>query len=190
MSSRRTHNHPTQDGIPPQQRSEAEVILPPKTGLKPCISLISIPSNPIPSTQEEFGRDKDLETLLKLLQPKNFLGEGDNVSNILEEWSIEMEDYFAIVRYNLVAQGIMGKAKLTSSAKLWWKLNCQSQGVAEVTQHWNELKTRLKEQYYPLNFEILKMNEFLACSQKGCTMDLYYEEFVKLPRYAPLMTKE
>ena len=34
------------------------------------------------------------------------------------------------------------------------------------------------------------MNEFLAWSQKGCTMDLYYEEFVKLSCYAPLMTEE
>ena len=34
------------------------------------------------------------------------------------------------------------------------------------------------------------MNEFLACSQKGRTINLYYEEFVKLSRYAPLMTKE
>ena len=84
----------------------------------------------------------------------------------------------------------MGKDKLISSAKLWWKLRCQSWGVAEVTQNWNELKTRLKEQYYPLNFETLKMNEFLTCNQKGRTMDPYYEEFVKLSHYAPLMTKE
>ena len=33
------------------------------------------------------------------------------------------------------------------------------------------------------------MNEFLASSQKGCTMDLYYKEFVKFSHYAPL-TKE
>ena len=101
-----------------------------------------------------------------------------------------MEDYFALAKYNPVAQGIMGKAKLTRLAKLWWKLTCQSQGVVEVTQHWNELKSRLKEQYYPLNFETLKMNEFLACNQKGRTMDLYYKEFAKLSCYALLMAKE
>ena len=84
----------------------------------------------------------------------------------------------------------MGRAKITRPAKLWWKLNCQSRGVAKVTQHWNELKTRLKERYYPLNFETLKMNEFLACSEKSCTMPPYYEEFVKLSHYTPLMTEE
>ena len=79
-------------------------------------------------------RDKDLKNLLKSLQPKNFSGKGDNVSSILEEWIIKMEDYFALAKYNVVAQGIMGKAKLFNSAKLWWKLNCQSQGVDEATQ--------------------------------------------------------
>ena len=34
------------------------------------------------------------------------------------------------------------------------------------------------------------MNEFLSCNQKGRTIELYYEEFVKLSRYAPLMTEE
>ena len=100
-----------------------------------------------------------------------------------------MEDYFALANYNAMAQGIMGKAKLSGSAKLWWKLNCQSRGVDEATQHWQELKATLKERYYPLNYETLKMNEFLSCNQKGRTIELYYEEFVKLSRYAPLMTK-
>ena len=115
---RRTCNHPTQDDIPPQKRSKDEVIPPPKIGPKPRISLISIPANPVPPTQEDFVRDKALKTLLKSLQPKNLLGKGDNISNILEEWIIEMEDYFALAKYNPVAQGIMGKAKLTRSAKL------------------------------------------------------------------------
>ena len=95
-----TRNHPTQDGIPPQERSKPEVILPPKIGPEPCISLVSIPANPIPPTQEDFGMDKDQKTLLKSLQPKKFLGKGDNFPNILEEWIIKMEDYFALAKYN------------------------------------------------------------------------------------------
>ena len=34
------------------------------------------------------------------------------------------------------------------------------------------------------------MNEFLSCNQNGRTIELYYEEFVKLSRYAFLMTEE
>ena len=103
-----------------------EVVPPPKFCPKPCIGLVSIPTNPIPLTQEDFRREKDLKTLLKLLQPKNFSSEGDNVSNTLEEWIIEIEDYFALAKYYQVAQAIMEKTKLTGSAKLWWKLDYQS----------------------------------------------------------------
>ena len=84
----------------------------------------------------------------------------------------------------------MGRAKLIGPAKLWWKLNCQSKGVSKTSLYWSELKLRLKERYYPLNFETLKMNEFLACSWRGRAMDLYYEEFVRLSCYAPLIIEE
>ena len=77
---------------------------------------------------EDFGRDKDLKNLLKNLQPKAFTGEGNNIPKILEEWIMSMDDYFTLAGYNAVAQGIMGRAKLEGSAKLWWKLHCQAQG--------------------------------------------------------------
>ena len=190
MPGQRLHNQPTQDGILPLKGPKSKVVSPPNPRPETRKGLVSILANPIPLTQEDSGRDKDLKTLLKSLQPKNFSGKGDNVSNILKEWIIKMENYFVLAKYNTVAQGIMGKAKIFGSAKLLWKLNCQLWGVDEATQHLEELKAKLKEQYYPLNYETLKMNEFLSCSQKGRTIELYYEEFVKLSRYAPLMTKE
>ena len=55
---------------------------------------------------------------------------------------------------------------------------------------WAELKKSLKEWYLPLNYHAVKMNEFLSCVKKGGAIDNYYEEFVKLSRHAPLMTKE
>ena len=82
---------------------------------------------------EDFGRDKNLKNLLKNLQPKAFTGEGNNIPKILEEWIMSMDDYFALAGYNAVAQGIMGRAKLEGSAKLWWKLHCQTQGKLETT---------------------------------------------------------
>ena len=86
-----------------------------------------------------------------------------------------MEDYFALVEYNSITQGIMGRAKLEGPAKMWWKLNCQSRGVAEITQGWEESKHHLKERYFPLNYETEKMNEFLW----NRSIDTYYEKFVK-----------
>lgn len=143
-----------------------------------------------PGLAEDFGRDKDLKNLLKNLQPKSFTGEGADIPKVLEEWIMSMEDYFALAEYNAPAQGIMGRAKLDGPAKLWWKLSCQSRGVAENTQEWEDLKERLKERYLPLNYSTNKMNEFLSCTRKGRTVDMYYEDFVKLSRHAPLMSEE
>ena len=63
-----------------------------------------------------------------------------------------MDDYFALANYNSIAQGIMGKAKLEGSAKLWWKLHYQTQGKVENYVGWEELKKSLREWYLPLNF--------------------------------------
>ena len=93
---------------------------------------------------EDFGRDKDLKNLLKNLQPKAFTREGNNIPKVLEEWIMSMDDYFALAGYIAVAQGIMGRAKLEGSAKLWWKLHCQTQGKQEITMGWEELKASLK----------------------------------------------
>ena len=103
---------------------------------------------------------------------------------------MSMDDYFPLAGYNTLAQGIMGRAKLEGSAKLWWKLHCQAQGKQEKSMGWGELKDSLKERYLPLNYDTAKMNEFLSCVRKGKPIDEYYEEFVKLSRHAPLMTQE
>ena len=55
---------------------------------------------------------------------------------------------------------------------------------------WGELKDSLKERYLPLNYDTVKMNEFLSCVRKERSIDEYYEEFVKLSRHTPLMTQE
>ena len=73
---------------------------------------------------EEFGKGKDLKNLLKDLQLKALTREGNNVPKILKECIMSMDDYFPLASYNTLAQGIMGKAKLEGSTKLWWKLHC------------------------------------------------------------------
>ena len=101
---------------------------------------------------KDFGRDQNLKTLLKSLQPRIFIGKGNDVPKVLEEWIMSMEDYFALAKYNLIAQGIMGRAKLGGPAKLWWKLHCQIQGKQEDTVGWDELQKSLKERYLPINY--------------------------------------
>ena len=142
---------------------------PPAVASTSIVNLIVAPV----ALAEDFGRDKDLKTLLKSLQLKAFTGEGADVPKILEEWIMSMDDYFALAQYNTLAQGIMGRAKLEGPAKLWWKLHCQSQGKAENSVGWEDLKKSLKERYLPLNFSTVKMNEFLSCARKGCAIDVY-----------------
>ena len=101
--------------------------------------------------REDFGRDKDLKTLLKHLQPKAFKGEGADIPKILEKWIISMDNYFTLANYNSISKGIMGREKFEGSAKLWWKLHCQTQGKAENSMGWAKLKKSLREQYLPLN---------------------------------------
>ncbi|MCO5566703.1 hypothetical protein L7F22_020381 [Adiantum nelumboides] len=124
---------------------------------------------------------------------RGFLGlTGEDLDNAskLEEWIISMEDYFDVAEYNFVAKGIMDRAKIKGPAKIWWKLNCKSRGVLEITQSWEELQLRLREQYSPPNYLTTKMNEFLACVRRGRTIDTYYGDFIKLSRHAPLITEE
>ena len=87
----------------------------------------NLAANPMEvAVKEDFGRNRNLKTLLKNLQPKAFFGEGHNIPKILEEWIMTMDDYFALAEYNIVAQGIMERAKLEGLAKLWWKLYSQT----------------------------------------------------------------
>ena len=168
----------------PAQEARAEVL----EDVAPAGNPVVVQANPI--VAEDFGRDRDLKTLLKSLQPKAFTGEGNNIPKTLEEWIMSMDDYFALAGYNALAQGIMGRAKLDGPAKLWWKLHCQTQGKLENTVGWEELKKSRNERYLPLNYTTVKMNEFLSCVRRGRAIDDYYEDFVKLSRYAPLMTEE
>ena len=135
---------------------------------------------------KDFGRDKGIKNLLKNLQPKAFTGEGNNVPKILKEWIMSSNDYFALAHYNALAQGIMGRAKLEGSAKIWWKLHCQAQGKAREIYGMGRIKDNLKERYLPLNYDITKMNEFLSCVKEGRPIDEYYEEFVKILGTHPL----
>ena len=87
-----------------------------------------------------------------------------------------MEDYFALAKYNNLAKGIMGRAKLEGPAKLWRKLNCENRGISKYNQGWEDLKERLRERYLPLNYSTVKMNEFLSCTKKDKSVEEYHEE--------------
>ena len=87
---------------------------PPIANLAPVNYPIVEPSAP----SKYFRKDQNLRTLLKSLQPKTFTREGNDVPKVLEECIMSMEDYFALAKYNALAQEIMGRAKLDVLVKL------------------------------------------------------------------------
>ena len=75
---------------------------------------------------EDFGREESLKTLLNSLQSKAFIGEGDVVPKILEEWIMPVEDYSALAKYNSLAQGVIDEREKFGGPVKWWKLHCQT----------------------------------------------------------------
>ena len=65
-----------------------------------------------------------MRMLLKIFQLEASTWKRSNIPKILDEWIMYMDDYYTLANYNVVAQGIMGRAKLEGSTKLWWKLHC------------------------------------------------------------------
>ena len=67
MSGQCTQTNPTLGSTPPQEGVEVEVVQPFILCPRPCIGSVGIPIFFASPTQEDFERDKDLETLLKSL---------------------------------------------------------------------------------------------------------------------------
>ena len=60
------------------QRSQVEATIPEAKilAVNPAVAVVEIP-------MKDFGRDKNLKTLLKSVQPKAFIGEGADVPKFL-----------------------------------------------------------------------------------------------------------
>lgn len=106
MSRRGTRRNP----IPPGGEDTRD-----KRANTPAVAIAAIA--PIKALlMEDFRQDKDLNNLLQNLLPKAFVGDGEDVPKLLEEWILSMEDFFSIAQYNSL---LMGGAKLDGPAKLW-----------------------------------------------------------------------
>ena len=123
------------------------------------------------------------------MKPASFLGEGKDVAKEAEAWIKALDDYFLLINTSVENESMIARYKLIGEAKLWWKEWCREQMIDESTVVSKVIKEAIKERYLPLDHETLKMNELYGLTQKHLSVDSYYSEFVKLKRYAPLMTK-
>ena len=135
--------------------------------------------------------DRDVEAMLRKSQPGYFSGEGDDVGKDLEEWLEKMEDYFDLALSSVANKAMMGRFKLEKSAKLWWQDHCRENALDPSVATWEYIKTQLSKNYQSRTYRIERLNEFLDCSQGKDTLEVFYQRFLKLLKYAPAgMTQE
>ncbi len=129
--------------------------------------------------------DRDVEAMLRKSQPGYFSGEGDNVGKQLEDWLKKMGDYFDLAHSSEENKAMMGRFKLEKSSKLWWQDHCRENGLDPGNATWDYIKTQLSKNYQSRTYCIERLNEFLDCSQGKDTLDIFYQRFLKLLKYAP-----
>ena len=129
--------------------------------------------------------DRDVEAMLRKSQPGYFSGEGDDVGKQLEEWLEKMEDYFDLAHSSEENKAMMGRFKLEKSAKLWWQDHCREHALQPANTTWDYISTQLSKNYQSRTYRIERLNEFLDCSQGKDTLDVFYQRFLKLLKYAP-----
>ena len=81
---------------------------------------------------------------------------------------------------------MMGRFKLEKSAKLWWKDHCKERAIDPTNVSWDYLSTQLSKSYQTRTYRVDKINEFLDSVQGKDTLDIFYQRFLKLIKYAPV----
>ncbi|GFZ16761.1 hypothetical protein Acr_26g0000310 [Actinidia rufa] len=113
------------------------------------------------------------------LKPPTFSGEMDPVK--ANEWLLEMEKNFRLLRCSEQQKVEIGSYLLTSAASRWWNLK----GVRESSMNWARFKVIFREKYVPRALQNAKCAEFEQLKQTGKTITEYEAAFTNLAKYAP-----
>ena len=129
--------------------------------------------------------NRDVKSTLCKSQPSYFSWEGDDVDKQLKDWLKKMEDGFTLAHSLEENKAMMGWFKLKKSAKLWLQDHCQENDL-DLHATWDYITTQLRKSCQTRTYCIKCLNEFLDCSQGKDTLDIFYQRFLKLLKYAPL----
>ncbi|GFY87468.1 hypothetical protein Acr_05g0011070 [Actinidia rufa] len=113
------------------------------------------------------------------LKPPTFSGEMDPVK--ANEWLLEMEKNFRLLRCGEQQKVEIGSYLLTGAASRWWNLK----GVRESGMNWARFKVIFKEKYMPRALQNAKCAEFEHLKQTGKPIVEYEAAFTNLAEYAP-----
>ncbi|GFS30827.1 hypothetical protein Acr_00g0014390 [Actinidia rufa] len=113
------------------------------------------------------------------LKPPTFSGEMDPVK--ANEWLLEMEKNFRLLRCGEQQKVEIGSYLLTGAASRWWNLK----GVREPGMNWARFKVIFREKYVPRALQNAKCAEFKHLKQTGKPIAEYEATFTNLAEYAP-----
>ncbi|XP_057495648.1 uncharacterized protein LOC130780643 [Actinidia eriantha] len=99
------------------------------------------------------------------------------------EWLIEMEKNFRLLRCGEQQKVEIGSYLLTGTASRWWNLK----GVKEPGMIWARFKVIFKEKYVPRALQDAKCAEFEQLKQTGKTITEYEAAFTNLVEYSPYL---
>ncbi|XP_031108422.1 uncharacterized protein LOC116012892, partial [Ipomoea triloba] len=113
--------------------------------------------------------------------PPNYAGEDDPV--VLEEWIRTFDKLLDAVNCPANQRVSSAVYYLTKAADNWW-----AAAGPELLQNpdfgWEEFKEELRGQFYTERIKGIKCEEFLRLKQKGETVQVYYDQYVELMRFA------
>jgi len=125
----------------------------------------------------------------KVPEPKCF--GGARSSKELENFLWDMEQYFSVVKINVVEQVDLTVMYLTGDAKLWWRMRTKddlSAGRPKI-ETWDRLKQELKEQFLPNNTSWIAREELKRLKHERSVRE-YVKSFSSLILDIETMSEE
>jgi hypothetical protein len=102
----------------------------------------------------------------------------------VEDWLKRVEKKFMITQCTDREKVLFAAHKLYGIAANWWEMYCNTHANVD-TITWNEFKAHFRTHYVPRGTMKLKRKEFVDLKQGGITVNVYFNSFIQLSRYAP-----
>lgn len=115
------------------------------------------------------------------LKPPTFGGTTDPL--MIENWIIDMEKCFDIVKCSNTEKVAYATFMLREGAFDWWNAHRKSYPEGTILT-WEIFKQAFYQKYFPLSIQRQKEREFLDLKQGGKSVAEYEMELSKLVRYA------
>ncbi|XP_021806448.1 uncharacterized protein LOC110750424 [Prunus avium] len=143
-----------------------------------------------PLSRTEHTRDASLTYAdqARRIGAVEFNGDGDPA--MAEEWIEKMERIMDVMDIPQERRVVLATFFLSRNASYWWE-SVRRQYHDPSTITWQVFRTTFDEQFYPLAYQNMKMEEFLQLEQGSMTVLEYEKKFNELSKYCtPLVADE